>query len=309
MEPSRFRAWYQAARPRSLTATYAPLFLAGAITVADRAFDLTRFALALIGALLLQVGANLVNEYVDFVRGTDAHKVDGMGMVLSRGQSMTPREVLIGAILTIAGGALIGLLLTAFSGPLLLWIGIGGVIVVIFYTAGPLPLAYLGLGEIAVFIFMGPLMVLGTYYAVSGGRFSWTPVWAGLPVAFTVAAIMHANNMRDLEADRAANKRTLAVRFGMGGARLEYAFLIYGAYAVAVILVILRQMPWTTLIAAVTLPEAIMLVRQATSTDDPKILHRMQGMTAKLHLHLGLALAVGWLLFTLIQLTIELTRG
>src|SRR5512140_2569235 len=154
-------AWYRAARPRTLTATYAPLFLAGAVTIAAGVFDLPRFLLALLGALLLQIGANLVNEYVDYTRGTDTRKVDGMGMVLTRAQ-LTPRQVLVGAILTVGGGALIGLLLVLFSGPLLLLIGIGGVFVVVFYTAGPFALAYLGLGEIAVFIFMGPLMTLGT---------------------------------------------------------------------------------------------------------------------------------------------------
>src|SRR5262245_58804060 len=172
-------AWYRAARPRSLTATYAPLLLGGAIAVVEGVFEPVRFALALIGALMLQIGANLVNEYVDYSRGTDAHKVDGMGMVLSRSQ-LTPRQVLGGAVVTILGGIVIGLLLTFTSGPLLLWIGIGGVLVVILYTAGPLPLSYLGLGEIAVFIFMGPLMVLGTYYALSG-KVSEAALWGGMP--------------------------------------------------------------------------------------------------------------------------------
>ncbi len=293
-------AWYRAARPRTLTATYAPLLLAGAVAVAAGVFDLLRFLLALLGALLLQIGANLVNEYVDYTRGTDARKIDGMGMVLTRAQ-LTPRQVLVGAIVTVGGGALIGLLLVIFSGPLLLLIGIGGVFVVVFYTAGPFALAYLGLGEIAVFIFMGPLMTLGTYYAVSGGQVSWPALAAGLPIAFTVAAILHANNLRDVEADRAANKRTLAVRLGPRGARLEYVVLIYGAYVAAAILIVLGLMPWTTLIAVVTLPRAISLVRRTTSTDDPQILHRLQGMTAQLHLQFGLALSVGWLLIALVN--------
>jgi 1,4-dihydroxy-2-naphthoate octaprenyltransferase len=293
------KAWYRAARPRTLTATYAPLLLAGAVTIHDGVFDLPRFALALIGALLLQIGANLVNEYVDYVRGTDKHKVDGMGMVLTRAQ-LRPRQVLAGAILTVGGGALIGLLLVAFSGPLLLWIGIGGVIVVIFYTAGPAPLAYLGLGEIAVFIFMGPLMTLGTYYAVSG-TVSPAALAAGLPVAFTVASILHANNMRDLESDRQASKRTMAVRLGLRGARVEYAVLIYGAYVVTAVLIVLQAIPWTALVAAITLPQAILLVRQTVLTDDPRVLHRLQGVTAQLHLHLGLMLAAGWLLDALLR--------
>src|SRR5258708_38467583 len=116
--PVTFQSWYMAARPRSLTATYAPLFLGGAIALADRVFYVERFLLALIGALLLQIGANLVNEYIDFTRGTDERKVDGMGMVLSRAQ-LSPAQVRLGAIVTIVGGSLIGLILVASSGPLL----------------------------------------------------------------------------------------------------------------------------------------------------------------------------------------------
>src|SRR5258708_8689204 len=136
--PVTFQSWYMAARPRSLTATYAPLFLGGAIALADKVFYVERFLLALIGALLLQIGANLVNEYVDFTRGTDKDKTDGMGMVLSRSQ-LTPQQVLIGAIVTIVGGALIGLLLMAPSGPLLLCTRTAGVLIVIPYTPAPIP--------------------------------------------------------------------------------------------------------------------------------------------------------------------------
>lgn len=297
--PVGIRPWYQAARPRSLTATYAPLFLAGAVTIADGVFDLVRFLLALVGALLLQIGSNLINEYVDYRRGTDAQKADGMGMVLSRAQ-LSPHQVLIGAIATVIGGALIGLLLVAYSGLTLLWIGIVGVLVVILYTAGPLPLSYIGLGEAAVFVAMGPLMTLGTYYAIS----SQAPLHAlliGLPIAFPIAAILHANNMRDIEADRLANKRTLAVRFGMEGARWEFKFLIAGAYAASIVLIGFGVMPWTTLVGAVTIPEALQVVKIATTTDDPTVLHRAQGMTAQFNFHYGIALAVGWLLFILVR--------
>ncbi len=130
---------------------------------------------------------------------------------------------------------------------------------------------------------------------------SWAALAAGLPIAFTVAAILHANNLRDVDADRAANKRTLAVRLGPRGARIEYAVLLYGAYVSAAILIVLGLMPWTTLVAVVTLPRAIRLVRETTTTDDPQVLHRLQGMTAQLHLQLGLALVAGWLLYTMLN--------
>ena len=299
--PTGVKPWYMAARPRSLTATYSALFLGAAIAITERVFDLPRFLLALIGALLLQIAANLINEYVDFTRGTDALKPDGMGMVLTKG-GLTPEQVRLGAILTIVGGALIGLLLLFYSGPLLLWIGLGGVLVVIFYTAGPMPLAYIGLGELAVFIFMGPAMVLGTYYAVSGGHTSTAAILGGLPIAFTVANILHANNIRDLDSDKLAKKYTLAVRFGLRNAKHEYAILNYAPYVTIVVLVLVGIAPWPTLIALVTLPEAHSLVQATYAAIDSAVLHRIQGMTAQLHLRLGLALALGWVIFAALQL-------
>jgi 1,4-dihydroxy-2-naphthoate octaprenyltransferase len=195
---------------------------------------------------------------------------------------------------------LIGLYLMASSGPLLLLIGIGGVLMAIFYTAGPLPLAYIGLGEVAVFIFMGPLMTLGTYYAVTGGRTSTAALLSGLPIAFTVANILHANNMRDYEADKAANKRTLAVRFGMARARQEYALLTAGAYVSALVLVVTGILPWPTLLIFATIFEAIPLVRDVFRTNDPAVLHRIQGRSAQLHFHVGIMLTGGWLIYAFV---------
>lgn len=291
----RLAAWYRAARPRTLTATYAPLGLAAVVALDEGGLDLLRFALALLGALLLQIAANLINEYADYRRGADALKVAGQGMVIKQ-RVLPPGMVLAGAVVTVTLGSLIGLLLAAYSGPLLLWIGVGGVLVVVLYTAGPLPLAYIGLGELAVFVFMGPLMVLGTYYAVTAGQASRTALLAGLPIGFMVAAILHANNIRDIEADRAANKRTLAVLLGLRLAQAEYVFLVGGAYLTLVMLVVAGVMPWPTLLALVTAPEAYRLARIITSSTDIALLHQAQGRTARLHGLFGLWLVVGWLL-------------
>jgi len=290
---SRLMAWYKAARPRSLTATYIPLTLAAVIAIDQGVFNLLRFVLSLIAALSLQIGANLVNEYFDYVRGADSEKQAGMGMVI-KDAVLTPREVLYGAIASVGLGVILGLILAALSGPVLLLIGVGGVLVVILYTAGPLPLAYVGLGEISVFIFMGPLMVLGSYY-VMARTLNWIPVLAALPVACLVAAILHANNVRDLEADRAVNKRTLAVIFGRNFARVEYFGLIGGAYIVLIVLVALDQMPWLTLAALITLQEARRLIQLTNQSEDTQVLHMVQGRTARLHRDFGVALIVGWL--------------
>lgn len=291
---SKFSAWYRAARPRTLTATYVPLGLAAAIALEQGVFNLLLFALSLLGALLLQIAANLINEYVDFRRGAEALKQAGQGMILKQGL-LTPNEVLAGAVLTVLGGVLIGLFLLFQSGPLLFWIGLGGVLVVILYTAGPFPLAYNGLGELAVFIFMGPLMVLGAYY-VMARQFDWAPVLAGLPIGLMVAAILHANNIRDLDADRAVNKRTLAVLLGLRAARLEYLLLVGGAYMLVGVLAALTIIPWLGLLVLVTLPEAYRLIQIIFTSRDTALLHQAQGRTARLHGVFGFWLVLGWLL-------------
>jgi 1,4-dihydroxy-2-naphthoate polyprenyltransferase len=292
------QAWYRAARPRTLTATYVPLGLAAAVAAQQGVFDVIRFALSLIAALLLQIAANLINEYYDFRRGAEDQKQAGQGMILKQGL-LTPGQVLAGAGGTLLGGIVIGLLLLAWSGPLLLVIGALGVLVVVTYTAGPFPLAYNGLGEVAVFTFMGPVMVLGAYY-VMAVRFDWLPVLAGVPIGFTVAAILHANNIRDIDADRAVNKRTLAVLLGLKAARIEYVLLVGGAYAAVLAMVLAGVMPLTTLLVAVTLPEALRLIQIERTSSDVQLLHQAQGRTARLHGQFGLWLVVGWFAWLLI---------
>jgi len=292
--PSKFSAWYQAARPRTLTATYAPLGLAAVIAIQHGVFDLVRFVLSLIAALLLQIAANLINEYFDFKRGADELKTAGQGMII-KNAVLSPRDVLLGAIVTVVVAVIIGLYLLSQTGLLLFWIGLGGVLVVITYTAGPFPLAYNGLGEIAVFIFMGPLMVLGAYY-VMARDFSWTPVICGLPIGFMVAAILHANNVRDLEADRAVNKNTLAVRLGRPGARIEYLVLVGGAYVMVGLLILIGVMPLTAALVLITLPEAYRLIGIVNTSEEVPRLHMAMGRTARLHGQFGLWLVVGWVL-------------
>lgn len=289
----RLAAWYSATRPRVFTATYVPLALGAVIALDQGVFDLLPFVLALFGALCLQTAANLVNEYADYRRGADALKVAGQGMTI-KNKVLSPQSVLMGAIVALVTGALVGLLLLAHSGPLLLWIGIAGVLGAVLYTAGPFPLAYHGLGELAAGILMGPLMVLGAYY-VMARAYDPMPLIASLPVMFMVAAILHANNIRDMDADRAVNKRTLAVIMGLRFARAEYAFLVYGTYVLLVGLVLLGLVPWPTLVALITLPEAYRLVTIINTQTDPLVLHPAQGRTARLHGRFGLLLVLGWL--------------
>lgn len=270
--------------------------LAGIVAVSDDVFDIAVFLLALIGTLLLQSAANLINEYMDFRRGADQLKEAGQGMTIKK-KILTPESVRNGAIITTLAGCLIGLFLLAQSGPLLWIIGIGGVLVAISYTAGPFPLAYHGLGEISVAIFMGPAIVVGAYYVMFPAVTESRIVELGLislPIALMVAAILHANNIRDMAADRAVNKRTLAVIFGIRFARVEYMFLVIGTYITQLIVIAAGVLPVTTILTFITLPEAIRLIRIFNTSRAVPLMHQAQGRTAKLHGQIGLFLVLGW---------------
>lgn len=300
---SKFQAWYAALRPRVFVASYVPMGVAALAALQDGVFQPLIFALSLVALMALQTTANLVNEYADFRRGSDELKQAGQSMTLKQ-NLLTPNEILGGAIVATLLGAGIGLFLLTQSGPWLFWIGLGGVLVAIAYTAGPFPLAYHGLGEVAAGIFMGPLVVLGAYYVMQPDIDAAKGVQLSLlafPVMWMTAAILHANNLRDLEADKAANKRTLAVRFGRQTARLEYRVLVGLTYVSQIVLVLLGWMPLTTLITFITLPEARRLIRVFDSETAVEKLHPAQGQTARLHGRIGLLLGLGWLAWLLLD--------
>jgi 1,4-dihydroxy-2-naphthoate octaprenyltransferase len=285
------------------TASVVPVLIGTAIAGYDGRFNLLLFLLTLIGGVAIQVGTNLVNDYFDYVKGSDEHRPTGtvgIGGAIQRGE-LTPRQVLIAGMSAFLFAALIGIYLTVVAGPLLLPIGIFGLLTGFFYTASPFALAYLGLGEIAVFIAMGPCMVLGAYY-VQTSTITWTAAIASIPVGFLVAAILHANNLRDLDSDRVAGKRTMATRLGQAGAKTELRVLIAGGYVTQLIAVLLGLLsapfgaPWTTLAAAFTLPSALQLSRRMAVETQPRGLQAVFGQTAKLHFHFGLWLAAGWAL-------------
>lgn len=246
----------------------------------------------------MQTGANLVNEYFDYIRGADELKEAGQGMTIKH-QILTPKEVLLGAILTLLAGALIGVYLVSQSGELLWLIGGIGVLVAITYTAGPFPLAYNGLGELTAGIVFGPLVIIGAYYVMETSLSSRL-IWVSIPIGLMVAAILHANNIRDYAADKAVNKRTTTVLFGLSFARKEYAVLIFGAYLSLAVLVILQLAPPLTLLALLTLPQAYPLVVTIYTERDAQRLHIAQGRTARLHGHFGYMMTGGWILWLIL---------
>jgi 1,4-dihydroxy-2-naphthoate polyprenyltransferase len=294
------KIWWPTFRPWSYTASVIPVSLGAAIAAYDGRIDWWLFALTLVGSILIHAGTNLANEYYDDRKGLDKVQHYGIGGALKRGE-LTPRQVLWAAVACFAAGSLIGLYLVSVAGLFILWIGLLSVLTGWFYTAGPFALAYVGLGEVAVFIFMGPVMVIGAYY-VQIQQVPAAVILASLPVGFLVAAILHANNLRDMDIDRQFGKRTLAIAFGRQGARMEYYVLVGGAYLSLLAIVLLGFAPWWTLATLVTLPLALRLARIAGSETEPRALQPVLRLTAKLHMQFGLLLVAGYLAALLVPL-------
>lgn len=286
-----FRVWVAALRPVSFTASVIPVLVGTAVAAAGE-FHLGLFVLALLGSVAIHAGTNLVNDYFDHMKGTDNEESLGQSGVIQRGL-LSARAVLIGGIVAFAIGAAIGLAITAQVGWPILALGVASVLAGYFYTASPFSLAYRGLGEIVVFTFMGPVIVVGSYY-VQTQSWDWAPFVASVPIGLLVAAILHANNVRDIDNDRRNHKWTLAALAGRPIADYEYVLLMLGGYGVVIAMTIAGAAPWPVLITLLTLPLALRLVRFEARQTSPRALNLVLAQTAGLHMLFGALLAFGF---------------
>jgi len=285
------KVWLVALRPVSFTASVIPVLVGTAIAAED-AFRPLLFMLALSGSAAIHAGTNLVNDYFDHVKGTDNEESLGQSGVIQRGL-LSDRAVLAGGIVAFGVGAAIGLVITALTGWPVLALGLASVAAGYFYTASPFSLAYRGLGEVVVFVFMGPVIVLGAYY-VQTETFAWEPFLASIPVGLLVAAILHANNVRDIDNDRRNRKWTLAALAGRPVADIEFVALVLAGYALVVAMTVAGVAPWPVLVTLLTLPLAVNLVRFEARTTSPRALNLVLARTAGLHMLFGLLLAFGF---------------
>jgi 1,4-dihydroxy-2-naphthoate octaprenyltransferase len=235
----RYRIWIYASRPRTLTAAAAPVFLGTGLAFGDGAFRLGPAIAALLGALLIQIGTNLANDYYDYLRGGDTEDRVGPLRVTQAG-FLAPAAVRNGAFLVLGLALALGVYLVWVGGLPILVIGLASLVCAIAYTGGPFPLAYHGLGDVFVFVFFGLVAVGGTYW-VQALSYSPEVFVAGVGMGAMATAILVVNNLRDIDTDRRAGKRTLAVRIGATATIQEYAFLVILALGVPILGIIAFQ--------------------------------------------------------------------
>lgn len=284
------RTWFAASRPFSFTAAVVPAIVGSLLAPWDE-FTWWTALLAVLGSVFFLAGTNFTNDYFDHRKGTDGPEALGMAGYIQRG-ILTPRQVFWAGIICFAAGAAIGIALCLVVSWQLFFVGLASALAGFLYTGWPLHLAYIGLGEVVVFLFMGPTIVMGAYF-VQTERWTWDAFIASLPIAFLVTAILHANNLRDIEVDRKANKRTVATVIGREWANREMYVLLAAVYVSLVVAWAVGALPWPALIALGTLPFVPPILQVIRAGGNPKRLNMALFRTAQLHMRFGALMAIG----------------
>ncbi len=292
--PSGVRIWLMAARVRTLPAAVAPVLVGTALAGWAHVFHPLRFVAALLGAVFIQVGTNLSNDYSDARRGADAE--DRLGPVrVTAGGLVPPRRVLVATYVSFAVAVLFGVYLIVVAGWQLLLVGAASILAGVLYTGGPRPYGYEGLGEVFVFLFFGIVAVAGSYF-VQVKHLTWEAFALAVPVGLIAAGILVVNNFRDVESDRRAGKRTLAVRLGRRRTRVMFAVILYLAYVLAPVSWIFGPLkPWLFL-SWLTLPLAAAITRTVRNHTDGPSLNGALARTGLLQLTFCALLSAGLLL-------------
>ena len=281
------RKWLAGTRPRTLPAAVVPVLIGSGVALGYAKFSWWRAGLALVVALALQVGVNFANDYSDGIRGSDEQRVGPVRLVAAG--LAPPRQVRAAAFgcFFLAGAA--GLALAAVTSWWLVAVGAGCIAAAWFYTGGPKPYGYSGLGEVFVFLCFGVVAVAGTAY-VQMNALSWLGLAASVPAGLLACALLMVNNLRDIGTDTVAGKRTLAVMLGDARSRQGYVLTLLVPFGVAALLAFFRPF---TLLTALALPLARLPIRSVRSGASGPALIRALGQTGRLQLAFGIAFTIG----------------
>jgi 1,4-dihydroxy-2-naphthoate octaprenyltransferase len=285
--------WILAARPRTLGAAVIPVLAGTALAFAAHARDPLLTTLILACALLIQIATNYFNDALDHAKGADTAERLGPTRATSSGL-LSARAMMAGGAFCLGLAAALAIPLVLRGGWPILALGLVSLLLAYAYTGGPFPLAYLGLGEIFVILFFGVFAVAGTYY-LTALSLSPAAALAGLQIGLHSSVLLAVNNLRDLGTDRAADKRTLAVRFGLAFARRENAALVMTPFVLGILWLPLGFF-WAFLLPLMTLPLAGWLARACLAAGPDRSVNRLLVRAAALHAAFGLLLALGCLL-------------
>jgi len=283
--------WWEAARPRTLAAAIAPILVGMGAAFAQGALRPLVIGAILLAAVAIQIGTNFINDWGDFQRGADGPDRKGPRRAVSSGE-VSPQMMLRAGLASFALAALLGTYLVGVGGWPIVWIGILSILSGIAYTAGPLPLAYIGLGDLFVFLFFGPVAVLGTEWLMVD-RISLVGAIGSIAVGALATAILVVNNIRDVAGDTAAGKRTLIVRYGVVWGRRFYLALLGAAFLCPLLLVLAGLAPPAAMLSWFSAPLARSPLALVYRKDAGTALNGALAETARLQLGFSALLALG----------------
>ena len=295
LQPSASVAvWLQSARPKTLPAAIAPVVIGTCMAYDDGAWSVPVTLAILSAAVLIQIGTNFANDYFDFIKGTD--RADRVGPTRATAAGLvTPAQMRNATVGVFGLAAVLGLYLTWKGGWPIVLIGAASIASGVLYTAGPFALGYLGLGELFVLVFFGPVAVGGTYYLLT--RVITVPVLlSGLAPGLLSCAVLVVNNYRDRHTDHVTGKKTLVVRFGQSFGRIEYAVTLLGGALVPVALVQLVPGHAWSLLALVTLVPGALLARKLCTEPEAPAMNHMLAQTGQLLVLYSILFSAGWLI-------------
>lgn len=289
---SKWQIWMLGARPKTLPASVAPVVVAGVMAyTAGRADPLT-FGITLLTAVLIQIGTNLANDYFDFKKGADHGGRTGPLRIMQAGL-VSPLEMRRAITLVLGAALLLGIYLVRVGGVPILSIGVLSLLFAILYTAGPWPLAYIGLGDLFVLIFFGPVATGGAYYLLAGPPTS-AVLFVGFALGSISTAILAINNLRDVQDDRRVGKRTLAVRFGKNFTRCEFLALLTIGTVVPLMLISVLWGRLAVPLASLYLIAALPVIRKVFAGAEGAALNEVLAATGRLLLLFSLLFCVAW---------------
>ena len=293
MKFDKQKIWIEATRPKTLWASVAPVIIGTAMAYRDGMWEPVIAIMTMLSSVLIQIGTNFANDYFDFFKGADTKERIGPSRVTGSGL-IKPESMRIAFFSAFLLSVILGLFLIIQGGWPILIIGTFSILFGILYTGGPFPLGYKGLGEIFVLIFFGPVAVGGTYY-LQTLHINLTVILAGLSPGLISTALLTVNNLRDINTDKKAGKRTLAVRFGPIFARAEYIFSISLACIMPLLLLIVDPAHPYSLAAILVLILAGPPVKSVLFDDISPELNKALASTGKILLFYSLVFSLGWI--------------
>ena len=289
----RIGAYWEIARPFSFTASTVPIAVGGALAAVEGRFDWTLFLVSLVAGVLLHIGTNVTNEIYDVRKGVDTIVSPRASHAIVKGR-ITDREAYVMAVAAFALAFVLGLYLVSVRGWPVVALGLAGLIGGYTYTAPPFQYKFSPYGIPLVFMLMGPLMVVGSYFVITG-TIDWSALAISIPVGFLVAAILHGNEWRDISEDARAGARTFSVRMGRQAAHWLYLALVVGAYIALTVAVLAGLLPTWTLLAILSLPLLVRQIRSAEfgASGQQRAIAMIDLQTAQLHAAFGYLMVAG----------------